>query len=256
MIDEGKMALAAAPRRSTDRRFPILLMAVGIAATLSLLLVPLEALVPAGLSYGPIELRLLALINPLILLTLAVVGGGWAAPKVGLDAPYLRAIAERRPIPAVRPMLAPSLAVGIAVALVIAIYSTTIGAALSTGPMANLKVPLVTRLLYGGITEEILTRWGLMSLLALAAAKLVGPGRERAAIWGALITAALIFAAGHLPLLFLLSAAPTPAMIGGVVLGNAIPGMMFGWLYWRYGLEAAMLGHGSAHFIAWATGVF
>ena len=32
-------------------------------------------------------------------------------------------------------------------------------------------VPLQTRLLYGGITEELLLRWGLMTLLVCAAGR-------------------------------------------------------------------------------------
>lgn len=32
-----------------------------------------------------------------------------------------------------------------------------------------------------------------------------------------------------------------------VVLGNAAFGLVAGWLYWRYGLEAAVLAHAGAH---------
>jgi len=36
---------------------------------------------------------------------------------------------------------------------------------------------------------------------------------------------------------------------------NAVAGVAFGWLFWKYGLEAAMLGHMSAHVVMQAPGV-
>jgi hypothetical protein len=36
-------------------------------------------------------------------------------------------------------------------------------------------------------------------------------------------------------------------LIVGVLLGNFIPGLLFGWLFWRRGLEAAVLSHAFAH---------
>ena len=35
--------------------------------------------------------------------------------------------------------------------------------------------------------------------------------------------------------------------------GNFIPGMLFGWLYWRRGLEAAMIAHALAHLLSTAA---
>jgi membrane protease YdiL (CAAX protease family) len=58
----------------------------------------------------------------------------------------------------------------------------------------------------------------------------------------AIVIAALLFGAGHLP-----AAAPVWPLTGMVVLRtlllNAVAGLAFGWLYWRRGLEAAMLAH-------------
>jgi membrane protease YdiL (CAAX protease family) len=41
-----------------------------------------------------------------------------------------------------------------------------------------------------------------------------------------------------------------------VVAANALPGLAFGWLYWRQGLEAAILAHALAHVFAWVGGRF
>ena len=58
---------------------------------------------------------------------------------------------------------------------------------------------------------------------------------------------AALFAAGHLPFLFAIVARPQAALILAVLLTNFIPGLLFGWLFWRRGLEAAMLSHALAH---------
>src|SRR3569833_304467 len=58
-------------------------------------------------------------------------------------------------------------------------------------------MPLATRILYGGTVEEIVFRWGLLSVLALAAAKL--RARPAAAFWIANLIVAALFGAGHIP---------------------------------------------------------
>jgi membrane protease YdiL (CAAX protease family) len=41
----------------------------------------------------------------------------------------------------------------------------------------------------------------------------------------------------------------TPALIARALILNGIPGIAFGWLYWRRGLEAAMVAHFSADLV-------
>jgi hypothetical protein len=43
----------------------------------------------------------------------------------------------------------------------------------------------------------------------------------------------------------------TLPVVGFVVFGNTVAGSLFGWLYWRHGLEAAMLAHAGAHLTVW-----
>lgn len=115
-------------------------------------------------------------------------------------------------------------------------------------------IALIQGALYGGLTEEILLRWGLLSLIAWLLVKLrleVTPAK-----WVAVILAALIFAAGHLPALALV-ADPSMLLIVRTLLLNAIGGLAFGALFVRYNLEAAMVAHMATHlifFIARLTG--
>lgn len=224
---------------------------VGLIGAASLALVPLERLVPGPLPMPVPLLRLLSVLQPSLLVLAATALGAWAAPKVGLDAPLVRAAAERRPLrPVLRGQLPASIAAGLATASVLVAYSL-FTRSLDVSPLP-FEVPLVTRLLYGGIAEELLMRWGLMSLLAWAAWRLGGRPDPVPAwcLWAGASGAALLFAIGHLPVLFMAYPDLSAGLLAAVLAGNAVPGLLFGWLFWRRGLEAAMIAHALAHLLA------
>ncbi len=224
---------------------------LGLIATASLALVPLERLVPGPLPMPVPLLRLLSILQPALLVLGATALGAWVAPKVGLDAPGVRAVAEGRPLlPVLRDQVPAAVAAGIATAAVLIAYSL-FTRSLDVSPLP-FEVPLVTRLLYGGIAEELLMRWGLMSLLAWAAWGLGGRPDPVPAwcLWVGASGAALLFALGHLPVLFMAYPNPSPGLLAAVLAGNAVPGLLFGWLFWRRGLEAAMIAHALAHLVA------
>lgn len=58
----------------------------------------------------------------------------------------------------------------------------------------------------------------------------------------AVAVAALLFGAGHLPLAAKMETL-TPSIVLRVIGYNAIGGIIFGWFYWKRGLERAMLAH-------------
>ncbi|MBW4552758.1 MAG: CPBP family intramembrane metalloprotease [Aphanocapsa sp. GSE-SYN-MK-11-07L] len=107
----------------------------------------------------------------------------------------------------------------------------------------------LTAILYGGITEEILIRWGLMSLLIWGGWKLLRQGitlPSQGIYQGAIAVTAVIFGLGHLPATATI-APLTPWVILRAILLNGIPGIAYGWLFWQYSLEAAMIAHASFH---------
>lgn len=123
-----------------------------------------------------------------------------------------------------------------------------------------LRIPLWKRLLagvvYGGVTEELLTRLFLMSLLAWGlgfAWKAPGGLPAAGAFWGAIVIAALLFGALHLPATAAI-APLTPMLVLRALLLNGVAGVVFGFLFWRHGLEAAMLAHASAHLVLQGPG--
>ena len=227
---------------------------VGALGTLSMALFPLETLGP--LPFDPALIRLLAVLQPTILMMAAVALGVWAAPRVGVDAPAMRAWAEGRPIwPALRPQLAPALAGGVAVALLLVGFWSIIREQHFAAPLLAFELPLATKLLYGGIVEELLLRWGLMSLFVWIAWRIGGAARDvpASAVWIGLVATSLLFAAAHLPVLYFLLPDPPGWFVGTALAANFIAGMLFGWLYWRRGLEAAMLAHALAHLFSTAV---
>ncbi|CUH63762.1 CAAX amino terminal protease self-immunity [Thalassovita gelatinovora] len=103
---------------------------------------------------------------------------------------------------------------------------------------------------YGGITEELMLRYGLMTLLVWVGARVwttLPPGLY----FGALLVSAVLFGAGHLPAMAALIPL-TPVVILRTVGLNALLGLAFGWLFWRRGLEHAMVAHIATHVAFWA----
>jgi membrane protease YdiL (CAAX protease family) len=229
-----------------------LLGQIGVA---SMLLAPLERLVP--IEMPAMAIRLVSIVQPSVLVLVFAALGLWAGPRLGLDAPAVRAWAERRPIfPVLRPQLLPAATVGAAVAVVLVLFWLGVSAVPGAADkLSILEIPLVTKTLYGGIVEELMLRWGLMSLFAWAVWRLAGRPASAPGwcIWPAIVVAAILFAAGHLPMLYLLMPDPPQMLVAMVLAGNSLPGLLFGWLFWRKGLEAAMIAHALAHLFAVAA---
>ena len=104
----------------------------------------------------------------------------------------------------------------------------------------------------GGVTEEVMLRLFVMSLAAFVLHALFEKKQEfvgTKVMIAANVVAALLFAAGHLPanqMLFGL----TPMIVFRCFLLNGGFGLLFGWLYRRYGLRYAMIAHGGCHVVS------
>lgn len=113
----------------------------------------------------------------------------------------------------------------------------------------------LSSILYGGIIEEVLLRLFCMSLAAFLIWKLFFRSRGKQEIPGGVFIAAnvlcaLLFAAGHLPATLSMYGALTPLVVLRCFLLNGSLGLAFGWLYRRYGIQYAMLGHAGAHIVS------
>lgn len=202
----------------------------------------------------PLATLQIAAAGQTVLIALAAAGIGTSlAARVGLQAPVISALLNGdKPWPAWRAQwLASALGGLVGGAVIVGFY---LCAPAELAPLHSAAtIPLTVRLLYGGITEEILLRWGLMSGLAWAGWRLLQGGTGRPAaivIWAAIALSALVFGISHLPAALAALGTASGSAIAYIVAGNALFGMLAGYLFWRYGLEAAIAAHVLAHVLA------
>jgi hypothetical protein len=250
--------------RPADRfwRSFALLFAGGVAGVLAALPV-LAPLVAQQVAKAPTPPPLptpalvgLSLLQPTLLLAGAVAVGAVLAPRLGLRSHVVEQTTVGAPLlPALRAdlPLAAALGAGLGVVLValdLAMRPWMPPAFLAAAAAQPRGLAItVAGIFYGGITEELLLRWGLLSALAWAGWRMLqgGQGRPSAGlVWSAIGIAALLFGAGHLGAAALM-APLTPALVVRTVLLNSLGGLVFGWLYWRRSLEAGMLAHAATH---------
>jgi len=104
---------------------------------------------------------------------------------------------------------------------------------------------------YGGINEEIMMRFFLMSLVILIINIIIRHKEEKPkpiVVWIAIIITSVLFGLGHLPVTSSLVAI-TPLIVTRAIVLNGIAGIVFGWLYWKKGLESAMISHFSTDIV-------
>lgn len=189
-------------------------------------------------------------IQSIILFSITIFLGLFFTKKIGFRLPLLEAVLEKRKyIIILKNILAPSVLSGILIATIIYvtdIFFTFYGSAITTHQNS---APIWQKLLasfYGGITEEILMRLFVMTLFIWVGMKLFRL-KEPSGV-GIIIPiflAAIIFGLGHLPITASL-AQITPIVIVRAVIMNGIGGFVFGLLFWKRGLESAMVAHFTA----------
>jgi membrane protease YdiL (CAAX protease family) len=249
----------AAPPVSRFWRVFLALMALGMLGVFSLIptiMGQLEQLQPELADMPTAVLVLISLLNSAILLAVAVAVGALTAHRVGLRSFVAERVSGGA---AVWPQLRPHIPFAIVAGLIFGFVVLGLDALidpfanaefLAEMPGAGNPIPqLILGLLYGGITEELLLRWGFMSLLVWIGWWLFQRGQGSpgpALVWTAIIVAAILFGLGHLPALSQLVVL-TPLLVIRTVLLNALGGLLFGWLFWRRGLETAMVAHAFAH---------
>ena len=250
---------------SFKKRLFLILFVAGFAGVASFLLVDLDALVALfPLSEGteaPVitpAIKVLGLVQPTVLLAIAVLLGVVLAQKVGLSAPVAEAIASGQPVvPVLKPQIVPGIigavAGGVSILLSAAVFKSFMPVETAERISSFTKLlPLVTRFLYGGITEELLLRWGLMTLLVWIVWRVFQRGRIKPGGMSfvvAIVVSAFIFGLGHLPAAILLLGGATTALVLFVIVANSAFGIIAGCLYWKYGLESAIIAHVLGHVV-------
>jgi len=199
----------------------------------------------------PIEIIFFAqLIQSLILFSVAIFFGLFFAKKFNFKLPLIQAVLEKKDYrETLKSILGTSIFSGIIVAIAIYVLDmlfTMQGVVISTHQN---YAPIWQKLLasvYGGVAEEILMRLFFMMLFVWVSVKLfkqIEPSKINIMI--SIFLAAIIFGLGHLPITASITTI-TPIVVTRAIVLNGIGGVGFGWLFWKKGLESAIIAHFTA----------
>jgi membrane protease YdiL (CAAX protease family) len=224
----------------------LVLWIAGIIGTLAILpyLFTLQSDVLYTQPLHPIILLLLSLVQGSFFVAIAVYIGLRAAQGVGLTMPFSKPLKKKT--------LKVSVLWGFGVGILLYIADVLFISQTDLNALGgDFLIPFWQRLLtplYGGITEEIFLRLFFVSVLAWIVSKVLSvkqPTRNSGLMWGVIITSAIIFGLLHLPTMAAIVPLTTFIVIRTLLL-NAIGGLVFGWLYWKKGLESAMIAHAAS----------
>jgi membrane protease YdiL (CAAX protease family) len=188
----------------------------------------------------------------MVLFSVAVFFGLLLSKRTGLGMPLVQNIVEgKKQTIKLKSIITPSVCLGSLAGVVIVILSIPFNAALPELQLLKTSAPAwkaLLALLYGGIAEEVLLRLFLVSLFVWISCKIKKTADGQPAsvgIWLSIILAAVVFGLGHLPATAQITPLTGLVIVRAVAL-NGFGGIIFGWLYWKKGLESAMIAHFSA----------
>lgn len=228
---------------------------LGIAAVIPYIISLLGTLIAARPLPFPL-IVLLQFVQGVVFLALAIGVGLLLARKIGLGAPILENWLYQRKAAPSRDAWRTPLLIGVALGALIALlqHSIFLPRLPQLAAISESALPIWKRFLacfYGGIDEEIFMRLFLLSFLLWLLGKIWKDANKRpadGAFWSANCLVALLFGLGHLPVVTKIMPI-TPLLFIAVLSLNGIASVGFGYLYWKRGLEAAMLAHFSADIV-------
>ncbi|WP_166332438.1 CPBP family glutamic-type intramembrane protease [Sphingobacterium chungjuense] len=212
-------------KMSNTFKLGLLIFGLGFIGILTLLTtvmsIPPSVLEKAGCSITLREFKLIALINPTVLLLITVVIGTLTYKRVGLPSPVFEKLVYKDSTSInYRDLVASGVIGGIAAGLFLVLFSFY-SSKYITLEIDHFTPNILNRLLYGGITEEVISRFGVMSLF-IWLLSLLFKSKPNWIYWVGILLAALLFGLSHLPLVFNAMADPSLAVILYIVFGNMV----------------------------------
>jgi|AntRauTorcE11897_2_1112592.scaffolds.fasta_scaffold31396_1 membrane protease YdiL (CAAX protease family) len=211
------------------------------------------------LKAAPLPLPLVVLIivaQSALLFAILTFIGLKLSPLVGLKIPIIEKLVKKEKVDInVKAVVKKSILLGLLTGIIIILLDFIFFKFGLESLFKELSVPIWQGFLasfYGGISEEIVMRLFFMTFLAWVINKIrkskTKATENNKVMWTAIIIASIIFGVGHLPITSELMAL-TPLIVFRALLLNGIGGIVFGWLYWKKGLESAMIAHFSADIV-------
>jgi hypothetical protein len=219
---------------------------LGVVSLLASTVIPPNVVEQSGLPET--ALRLLVLIQPAVLVIGAAVVGDRLTGTTHLNAPF---ISGTRRVPIASAVLA-AFGGAVAVGSVLTIYNWVTSELAPVTLVPGTSLSLLTGVLYGGLTEEVLIRWGLMGVIVWILMKLTRRNPDQGPSVTIAVTSIAItsvtFAVLHFPALFALTD-PSITIVVASLIGNVLAGAVFGVIFAARGLESAMGAHAGAHMV-------
>ncbi|GHU71643.1 abortive infection protein [Spirochaetia bacterium] len=191
----------------------------------------------------------------LVLFAVAAFFGLLLSKRIGMGLPILQNVLEgKNQIKELKHILPSSVGLGVLSGVLIVCLSIPFNRLIPEFQNVSTSVPAWKAFLasfYGGIAEEVLLRLFLVSLFVWITFKIKKNKDgypQNIGIWLSIILAAIIFGLGHLPATAQITPLTGLVIIRAIML-NGIGGIIFGWLYWKKGLESAMIAHFSADIV-------
>ena len=208
----------------------IVLFAGGIAGVFAVLPHPLSHL---GEFFGEV-----------VVIGISASAGTYLTSRAGLRSPALDAALAGRPLRPNMALAAQAIGAGIVITLMLiiadaALFTPSLTAAQLSAPPAPVWTGALYAL-YGGLFEEVVFHYGLLAAFVFLA-QLLLPGTP--SYWVAITVSSLALGLFHLVNAAALLPLTALVVTRTLVVGTA-GGIASGWLYWRRGLEAAMVAHG------------
>ncbi len=189
--------------------------------------------------YSPI------IITGTINLLIAVTVGTLLYDKVNFKLPILEGLIDRNKKIETKGILPYGIIGGIIVGVLITLLIIAFRPILSNDPLfliMDVKSYLPSTLLDQGITWEIISRFGYLTLFVWLISKISGKLTPKV-YWAAILISGIIFGLGALLPNYFMYGMPTIAKLSYSMIQSIIYSTGFGWLYWKKGLETAMIAH-------------
>ena len=234
----------------------ILFFVLGVIGILSLLSMPFpierlpkEAQEIILKDFTLTQLKWLNLINPTMLLFSSAILGAFLYKKSGFKSIIVSYFFEKENFP-----IEKSLKTGTLGGIFLAIWLFIIW--LFTKDLEFIKIieskvsspAWYLRILYGGITEEIIVRWGWMTFIVFIL-QFVIKNNTRLIVGIAILISSVLFGLAHLPIVIAYIGIEnlTLTIFTYIVVSNTLAGIILGIVYYKSSIEAAMLSHILAH---------
>lgn len=231
----------------------LVLFFLGFLGVLTMLTVtlPIKDLPEQFVQFSPIIIKLLLLINPTVMLIIAVLVGTILYDKVNLTVPTISSLLKigSSQTTTFQQQLKYGVSLGLFAGILITVVTSVFEMIIPQEfELLNNKMEptLLVRFGYGGITEELLLRFGFMTLVVWITSKLTKK-LNSPIYWIGIVTSTILFAIGHFPVVYASVTHPSLLLLTYILIGNSIAGLVCGWLYWKKGLEAAFVAHIFAH---------